>query len=328
MGRTGAALSDARSVASCVCACLVAATGGVRAAQWPFDDTLKFALDTKEVRVGEAHFIELTASAQVPVEVVERWTDEVAGQAGDAMAGGATRGYRVWIRITRDGQALEPARALPGTGPLADWLGVFSCYIGDRIVFKRCATTQVSVLHPCKDPAAEYQVTWWVDCKEAAQERLRLPDEQPVAAGPPGAQSPPPAQPPVPARPAPPAPPTAPKPAPAPAPPGAIRDAVLCPRLDAHGQPVEPTTKFPADAEAVLLVISHDFPPSVHGDILVTLLREGQVRKRHEVEVSGKGRFLIEYRPREGSSFTPGKWCVRIETGGKLDRELPFTVGE
>ncbi len=320
--RSRASCAAARSLAPCLCACLVAATGGARAAQWPFDDTLKLALDAKEVRVGEAHYIQLTASAQVPAEMVEQWTDEVAAQAGDAVVGGAARGYRVWIRITRGGQPLEPAREVPGTGPLADWLGVCPCYLGDRIVFKRCAATQVSVLHPCQGPAAAYQVMWWVDCKEVAQEHLRLPDQQPVAAGPPGAQ------PPLPALPAPRAPPAAAKPAAAPAPPGPIRDAVLCRHLDPHGQPVDPTTKFPADVEAVLLVISHDFPPAVHGDIHVTLLRDGQARKRHEVEVAGKGRFLIEYRPREGTSFTPGKWCVRIETDGKLDRELTFTVGE
>jgi len=96
---------------------------------------------------------------------------------------------------------------------------------------------------------------------------------------------------------------------------GVVASAVLCQGVDGANQPIKPGNAFRPETPLIALVVSHQLPAHAQAEIGVTLLRDGHVKSRHQADVSGAGKFVVEYRPGEGGRFLPGQWSVRIEVG-------------
>lgn len=148
------------------------------AAEWVYDDNLTLALETKDVQMAQGPVTRVVASAHLPLDTVQKWTDESAQRklGGAPNPGFAeSKGYRVRIRVRRNGEVMAPRRVRPGTGPLADWLGVYAAKMGKLIAWKRCAQMRVSFVHPLDGPQARYEIIWIVNCRKARTETLTLP---------------------------------------------------------------------------------------------------------------------------------------------------------
>lgn len=156
-------------------ACLVAG----HATEWVHDDHLTLSLNTCLTRGDGEPAVLVQASAYLSPLTVERWTEE--SSRAQTLEGapnpryGRSRGYRVSISVTREGEPVVPWRTRAGTGPLADWVGVFATRVGNQVVWKRCNAVQVSFRVPLRGDTAEYRVVWRVDSKPVRSEVLRLP---------------------------------------------------------------------------------------------------------------------------------------------------------
>jgi len=150
--------------------------------EWVYDDYLTLAVETTGVRTALGPAVTAKASVFLSVPTVEAWTDHGARpQLEDGSANpdySRSRGYRVRIVITKGGKPAEPYKSKPGTGPLADWVGVYAARVANRVVWKRCARTSVSIVHPVDEPTAEYKIQWWVDSVLARTHTVALPSAE------------------------------------------------------------------------------------------------------------------------------------------------------
>jgi len=159
-------------------AALVGLTGpSAQGEQYVYDDYLTLSLTTSAQSSG----VRVRANAFLPRDVVEKWTDgSMSAKLADGSANPEfrrSRGYRVRIAVARDGLPLEALPTQGGMGPLADRVGVFTTRVGDHQVWMRSGRCLAEFEHPAGDAAAEYRITWYINCKAARTETLRLPLE-------------------------------------------------------------------------------------------------------------------------------------------------------
>lgn len=165
-------------LASLATAALLALAGVPGSAeQYVYDDYLTLSLTTS----GTSSGVRVRANAFLPRDVVEKWTDaSMSAKLPDGSANPEfrqSRGYRVQVAVTRDGLPVDGLPAKGGMGPLADRVGVFTTRIGDHQVWMRSGQCLAEFEHPAGDAAAEYKITWFINCRPARTETLRLPVE-------------------------------------------------------------------------------------------------------------------------------------------------------
>ena len=187
-----------RKLPAVLCCLVIATTSSLWAEDWAFDKLLTLSASANAVQTPEGPMAQLTASASLPREVVEGWTDEAMQPQSDTSDTSDTgrerepRGYRVCIQVLQGGKPVAAAHFVPGTGPLGDWVGLYPGELGDRVVWKRRAITKVTVLQALDSPPAEYTVTWYVDCQLARSQTVALPGGSGEPGTPPASQAGPP----------------------------------------------------------------------------------------------------------------------------------------
>jgi len=128
------------------------------AGQWALDSQLTLSLDGGTMQTERGVAAALTASAALPRELVESWTDEGLHPT-EATATPVARGYRVCIEVRCGGEKVTPYRSVLAPARWRNWVGVVPSRVADRVVWKRCTLTRVTVARSLDQPPAEYEVT-------------------------------------------------------------------------------------------------------------------------------------------------------------------------
>ncbi|NSW54466.1 MAG: hypothetical protein HPY44_00515 [Armatimonadetes bacterium] len=167
-------------------AILLAASGIAGHAQtreFNHDGILTLRLEVGRARQEGPAAWDVRLSAHLPKDVVDRWARTGRQGLGESDSAnpeyGNPRGYRIWFAARRDGVALPPVRTVPGTGPLADRVGVYPSRLGNMTVLTTASSASATFRHQVSTGPAEYEFTWYVDCMVARTEKLTLPPEKP-----------------------------------------------------------------------------------------------------------------------------------------------------